>query len=290
MEKQKRKYDRYAPTDYAVEPPIAFDAKILGNDNFRPGQFAVLGGDKILSDSTNYYQFEYIIEGNGYIEIEGKRHKVSAGDFFYLGKSLFRTISADPQISMNKYFLTARGAFVDGTLNAYFPKKSYIICRCDVSEHFKNMMVLCEENEKSSKKLYNDLALEFLKLIQHIADTLSDSSSDTSSLQNKVTADKIMHYLDENVHVDFSLKDIADEFFISRPNLVRIFKEKYDITPMEYLRGRRIALAKYYLNETDLPITQIAELVPIGNTKYFSNIFKKFTGMTPREYRNKKRN
>ena len=275
----------YAPTGYAVELPIAFDVRVLGNNTFLPGHIAILGGDKFLTESTNYHHFEYISEGSGYIEIDGERHKVSAGDFFFLKKSLFRTISADSQNSMTKYFLTARGGFADGTLNAYFPKKSRIICRCNVTEYFQNMMELCEAKESGSKELYDSLALEFLKLIQTVSKTLIKDSE----TQNRVSADSIMNYLEENIHIDFSLKDIADSFFLSQPNLVKIFKEKYNTTPMSFVRNKRIALAKYYLEKTDLPITQIAELVPLGNTKYFSNLFKKFTGLSPREYRSKEK-
>ena len=275
---------RYAPTGYGVDLPIAFDVRVLGNDTFLPGHIAILGGDKFLTESTNYHHFEYITEGKGYIETDGERHKVSAGDFFFMKKSLYRTITADSKIPMKKYFLTARGAFADGTLSAYFPKKSCIICRCNVSEYFQNMMELCEANESDSNELYDKLAMEFLKMIQ----TVSKALTKDSDAQNGVSADAIMSYLDENINIDFSLQDVAEAFFLTQSNLVIIFKEKYNTTPMNIVRGRRIALAKHYLKETNLPIAQIAKLVPLGNIKYFSKLFKKFTGLSPREYRNKK--
>ena len=99
----------------------------------------------------------------------------------------------------------------------------------------------------------------------------------------------IMRYLDENIYTDFSLDDSAETFFISPSNLVKIFKAKYNTTPMSFVRDRRIKLAKYYLRKTDLSVSQIADLVPPGNTKYFSKLFKNLTGMTPREYRNAKK-
>ena len=132
--------------------------------------------------------------------------------------------------------------------------------------------------------LYNSLAGEFLNMIQKVSDTLSDKET----AQKKVSADTIMRYLDENISTDFSLDDLAKTFYLSPTNIVKIFKAKYNTTPMSFVRKRRIVLAKYYLRKTDLPVAQIAELVPLGNTKYFSNLFKKYTGMSPREYRNRK--
>ena len=274
----------YAPTGYADDPPIAFDARLIGKERTSPGNIINFSTNKNLV-ATNYHQFEYVIKGAGYIEAEGKKIPISAGDFFFLRKSTQRVIHSDVQNPMEKFFITVKGPFCDGTISAYFPDSPFLICRCDVSTHFENMMTLCESGKIAANKLYNALSVEFLKMVQSVADALSPYGENQSTF----SVDMIMRYLDENIYTDFSLDDIAETFFISPSNLVKIFKAKYNTTPMSFVRDRRIKLAKYYLRKTDLSVSQIADLVPLGNTKYFSKLFKSLTGMTPREYRNAKK-
>lgn len=273
----------YTPTGYYDNVPVAFDARLVGKETMFPGQVINLGAEKTLI-SFDYHQFEYIVKGCGYIESDGQKSPVCAGDFFFLRKSYQRAICSDIENPIEKFFLTAKGPFLEGTVDAYLPDTPFVICKCDMSENFEKMMNLCENGETATAQLYNSLAGEFLNMIQKVSDTLSDKET----AQNKVSADTIMRYLDENISTDFSLDDLAKTFYLSPTNIVKIFKAKYNTTPMSFVRKRRIVLAKYYLRKTDLPVAQIAELVPLGNTKYFSNLFKKYTGMSPREYRNRK--
>ena len=60
------------------------------------------------------------------------------------------------------------------------------------------------------------------------------------------------------------------------------------IPPMQYIVSLRISAAKGYLDNSDKNINEIAGIVGYDNALYFSRLFKKYTGMTPTEY--KKRN
>ena len=57
------------------------------------------------------------------------------------------------------------------------------------------------------------------------------------------------------------------------------------VPPMQYIVSLRIAAAKGYLESTDKNIAEIAATVGYDNALYFSRIFKKRTGMTPTEYK-----
>lgn len=272
----------YTPTGYCDDPPVAFDARLLGKEATAPGQIESFGTERNQLLIINYHQFEYVTKGSGYIEFEGQRHEIHAGDFVFLRKSFLRSLHSDTHDPLEKFFLTAKGKFCDDVLSSYLPDKPLIICKCDVSEHFLNMMSICENNETRSVQLYNELAIEFLKIIHSVSQAVSSQET----LGGKITPESIMHYIDENVKFNFTLEDLSQFFFLSPSALVKIFRSRYNTTPMKYAAKKRISLAKYYLSHTDLSIAQIAEIVPIGNTKYFSNLFKKETGLTPTQYRN----
>jgi two-component system response regulator YesN len=96
---------------------------------------------------------------------------------------------------------------------------------------------------------------------------------------------EIREYLNQNYASDMTLQHIAERFFISRENVSRKFKQITGENLSDYLTGLRVDKAKALLQNTNLRSSQISELVGYEDEKYFSRVFKKATGLTPREYR-----
>lgn len=68
---------------------------------------------------------------------------------------------------------------------------------------------------------------------------------------------------------------------LSEQYLCRLFKQTTGMRPMEYILKKRITAARSYLENTDMPISEIAVITGFNNTSYFYRNFKKFTGMSP---------
>ena len=68
---------------------------------------------------------------------------------------------------------------------------------------------------------------------------------------------------------------------------IHSFKNVMKVPPMQYIVSLRIAAAKGYLENSNKNITEIAATVGYDNALYFSRLFRKYTGMTPSEYRKK---
>ncbi|MBY9081173.1 response regulator [Paenibacillus sp. HN-1] len=96
---------------------------------------------------------------------------------------------------------------------------------------------------------------------------------------------EIREYLDRNFQQEITLQHIADRFFLSRENVSRKFKQVTGENLSDYLTSLRIEKAKELLQNSDLRMSRIAELVGYEDEKYFSRVFKKATGQTPREFR-----
>lgn len=95
------------------------------------------------------------------------------------------------------------------------------------------------------------------------------------------------NFIDENYNTDISLSDIAGYVYISTSHFARAFKKYYDISPIQYLLSVRIKKAKEYLEETNLKVGEIASTVGFSAQQRFNDIFRKQTGMSPSEYRQK---
>ncbi|OUS78538.1 hypothetical protein B1748_00210 [Paenibacillus sp. MY03] len=84
---------------------------------------------------------------------------------------------------------------------------------------------------------------------------------------------------------DLSLNLLASEFGLSVPYLSKLFKEKAEINFIDYVMEIRLSKAKELLSATDGKVRDIAEQVGYTNVNSFVRIFKKLTGRTPSEYR-----
>ena len=67
--------------------------------------------------------------------------------------------------------------------------------------------------------------------------------------------------------------------------LSHVFKREFGISPINYMISRRLEESKYLLAETDLSMSQIAQLLGFSSLSYFSQVFHRTQNMTPLEYR-----
>ena len=96
---------------------------------------------------------------------------------------------------------------------------------------------------------------------------------------------EIKNYLDEHYTERVTLDDLAERFFINKFYLSKIFKETYGITVNNYLISKRITRAKQLLRFTDMTVDEVGVAVGMGDANYFSRMFRKVEGSSPREYR-----
>ena len=94
-------------------------------------------------------------------------------------------------------------------------------------------------------------------------------------------------YIDNHIYCDFSREDVADYVHMSPEHLSRIFKKKMGVTLVDYIQNKKIEAAKELLENTSMPVGEIAQKVGYTNFAYFSGLFKKYTKLTPLEYRKK---
>ena len=101
----------------------------------------------------------------------------------------------------------------------------------------------------------------------------------------KTDAQRLKDYIDCNVRNPIKINDMSSFIGKSPSQITKDFKNEFKISPYEYLIERKISLAKNLLNGTGLTVRQIALLLSFADEYYFSNVFKKRTGISPKFYR-----
>lgn len=127
------------------------------------------------------------------------------------------------------------------------------------------------------------LNLLFSEIIFNIASNIINCNPKTinSILQ------KAVEYMNINYSKPITLNKVAEATYVSSFYLSRLFTKHLGNNFVDYLNEIRIEKAKEYLNDTNYKAYEVAELIGINDAHYFSKLFKKHTGKTPSEYKNK---
>ncbi|WP_258105600.1 GlxA family transcriptional regulator [Marinoscillum sp. MHG1-6] len=98
---------------------------------------------------------------------------------------------------------------------------------------------------------------------------------------------RAQEYIEENFKERFTVDELADRFAISRRSFERRFKKATNNTVVEYLQRVRMEAAKRSFEMSRKNVAEVMFDVGYTDTKAFRTVFKKITGLTPVEYRNK---
>lgn len=126
----------------------------------------------------------------------------------------------------------------------------------------------------------HDVASWLTKTFEKILNYLSAHSK----LKYRREIQEAIEYINQNYSTEVTVERIAEKLFISPYYLMHLFKQEVGKTFSEYLIEYRIEKAKELLKNSRLKIYEISEKVGYNSTKYFSQLFKKITGLTPSEY------
>lgn len=121
--------------------------------------------------------------------------------------------------------------------------------------------------------------------IKNISENIRGGAERSREQQDGDIVKQVRKYLDENYLKKVNLNQVAEAVSVSSFYLDRIFKKETGISVGQYLIHRKLGHAQSLLTDTDEPIVKIAEMVGYDNPSYFSQLFKKKFGVTPRAYR-----
>lgn len=104
--------------------------------------------------------------------------------------------------------------------------------------------------------------------------------------QNSAAVAKAVEYLKKHYCSDVMLNDVSGEVYMNPNYLGRLIKKETGKNFSDILSEIRIEKAKELLKDIQLKTYEISQKVGISDSRYFSQLFRKMTGLTPTEYRN----
>ena len=228
----------------------------------------------------DYYVFEYVVKGTGYIETPEERYMVKEGDFYFLNKLRYHIYYADPIDPYEKIFIVLKGSFVDFLVSHHLQNESVYIKKCKLNSLMTHIINLLNRDGPIN---YDKLAASILDLFQQVFPSPYQSMPTA-----KRVPEMIKNYIDAHITEKITLEDISNNLYISKAHIERSFKQEYGQTPLAYCTNQKISQIASMLVTTNYSLSQISQQLGFSDVKYMSKTFKKMKGKTPMEYKKDK--
>lgn len=232
------------------------------------------------------YILHYVLEGNGVLHLKDKIYPITAEQLFIIPSKMLAFYKAD---SINPWhyvwvhfngqkaaeLVHKAGLFDDSPI--FIPKSqsgNYLIEEC--MTHIPH---------------HNHQEYECIGYLYHLFQILTDTTSYKPALaeydKTLLYIKTVINFIANKYSEPITIQDIADFCNLDRSYLCKIFKHATNYSPKEYLIFFRIKKAKQLLKKTDMSIQYIAYSVGYKDAFNFSKLFKKKTGLSPVQYREK---
>lgn len=237
------------------------------------------GKFRVERQNSSLAAIEYVREGSGYFEINGRKYRPSAGSVIILTKGSDHVYYPDKDNMWKKDWVILDGPLVDALFKCYLPEGEYCFENCDLSYFFRRLRALATEEP-----------LNYNGFVDNAAFLLCDALTGIKNLNRKKCnriALAVKSALDANVEGAITIEEIAEDLHYSPNYVIRQFKDQYGCTPYKYYMDRKLKLAQLYLRNTDISVTEVAEKLHFADQHYFSNTFRQHCGMCASDYRKK---
>lgn len=230
----------------------------------------------------------YCVEGKGWVEVDGLTKRIGKGQFFVIKAGVPHRYGADEDEPWSIYWLHFVGdkscVFVKNRLDLYEDPSSDSAIRNKRIRLFDELYGTLAFGSNVDNLSYSSICTWYL-LGNFIFPT---QASNAYGIDNDVVT-KSINYMNNHLNASLTLNDIASFCNCSVSYFSLLFKKATTRTPIEYYNYLKMQRACQLLDFTTMNIKEIAISLNIEDPFYFSRVFKKVMGLSPHDYRNKKK-
>lgn len=162
---------------------------------------------------------------------------------------------------------------------------SDIVSQSGSADSMNDLDELDQMMDKVLEKLDGEQVLSLLEEMLLIV--FAEKTGDTTGNIRDIVKEAAL-YIDRNYYEELSLVSLASKYCVESSYFSRVFKQETGKNLMLYIADKRIEKAKEIMRQPEISMTEIAFMVGYDDYTYFSKVFKKMTGVSPREYRSVK--
>lgn len=252
----------------------------------------------------NYLEIGYCYYGKGRIVTEDQVFEYENDTFTIIPKNLIhRTWSNPERVEKWEYLFID----VDGFL-AHFYRNDLTAAAASLKEKSEKKIQVYTASQKPEtaavirftldeargrKKFYKEsmkgCVQTLLAMIARNAGTETESPEESERGRKENRLGVVLEYISTHYPENIRISDLAGLCYVSETHLRRLFQDVMNITPLEYINLVRIQAACHELYKTDKPVDTIRTETGFDTASTFNRNFKRLVGMSPIEWRTKKR-
>ncbi|HEY0271863.1 MAG TPA: AraC family transcriptional regulator [Chitinophaga sp.] len=283
---------------YLVRSPMdehwGFYITTVGYSKIEPNQHYPIRKDHPASHTFTWnkgrilddYYLIFISQGQGTFESSGTgAFDIRAGTCFFLYPGMWHRYKPDPHSGWEEYWVGFRGYYPDYLMAQGFLGKKNQFIYVGPHEYLQQLFHKLLECVRASMAGYHQvisgITLEILGLVNSI------------SLHETPGADPSGRFIDqakfrmrESIENPIEIQQLLQDIPVSYSKFRKDFKKTTGLSPNQYYLDIRLNKAKELLSTTSLSVNEVAYYTGFESIFYFSRLFKKKNGISPKSYRN----
>ena len=244
-------------------------------------------------------EITYVKEGSMHYRINNRSFHLKEGDIIFCNSNALHSgemenqddcsyipITFDPKLIYGFFQSTICTRYVDPVI------QNLAVCALHIDysekwhETFRDRMLEVISLDKQKPDFYElDISIRMQLLWRLLVEHLPHQPvSTTSDFTEYERIRRILSYIEQNYMNQITLDDISEHIHLCESECTRLFKRHMNTTLFSFLQEYRIERSLEYLN-TKESISSIAEKTGFSDSNYYSKVFSKIKGCSPREYR-----
>ena len=232
------------------------------------------------------YQLLYVLSGKAHLFFNGEERIVNAGRMVLIQPRVEQRYDYYGEEKPEVYWVHFTGSDVKNILRKYGIPMDDPIFNSGASSTYSYLFKEMIHELQNCKTGYEDLLTMYLRQIFLLVQRTRQEERPTVSTYIQEEMEFARRYFNEHYNEPISIQEYAESRNMSVCYFQRNFKQIVKHTPMQYLLTIRVNNAASLLETTDYSMAEIAAIVGYEDPLYFSRLFRKIKGVSPRDYRN----
>lgn len=239
---------------------------------------------KETNQVVGHSKLYYIVDGEGVIKIDQELLYPKKGDLVYIPEGAtisYESVKGNP---IRKYWCNVLLRLGASAISDYMSIPHIVHVGEDLwlQEKFEMMLHYHVSEDAFAPMMAHSL---FMEIFYYYIKRFDEEAFVIKVNESRSNLNDLLKYMDQHLHHKISLKELAEVINVHPNYMIHLFKSQFGMSPIDYLNMLRINKAKSLLELEVLSIREISVECGFSNQYYFSQVFKKYVGLSPTGFR-----